>query len=683
MLSQTSLNCFQAICDTFVNVRRDPNATFSEKMPLLNFHPDYKRLTNPDVCRIFNLFVPKPKTFHLKLILWLLSSRLGTLLLTGYFKPFERLAHKERETALLHWKHSIWETKRMLFEAFRIMAIFQAYMFRDEDSQNKHWERMEYEPPSISAKDKEKFSGKNKTFDFVKASKVANKEFDAVVIGSGAGGGVVAAELSEAGFSVLVVEKGVYKNPGELDFSEEGSSALYQDGGLTVTEDGSLAFFSGSTFGGGTRVNWSASLVPPKHLREEWSRAPYHLSFVTSSEFQKGVERVCESSGVSTDGVHYNVPNQILLEGCAVLNYPAEVVPQNCRGVRHECAHCHMGCSKAIKQSTDETFLKHAAKAGAQFILETKARKVIYNEQGNVTGVLLNGPDGNTFTVRTRCVVSSCGSFETPALLLRSGLKNPNIGKNLRVHPAVFALGHFPNRDVNASRGPILTTLCRQVEDLDGRHYGAKLETPPLYPALYATMLNWRSSVMHTLDVAQLRHMSPIVVLCRDTGSGIVTLNEDGHYTVNYTLNEQDKTHMVEGLVTSLNILHAAGASRLYTTQFNVDPLDIPDQHLKDMNYKGYHDFIEQVRQAGIKKYSSQVGSAHIMGSCRMASTPEVGAINPLGECWDVKGLFVADASTFPTASGVNPMITVQSMAFAISQNIKSYLETTRKQTSM
>src|SRR5207237_8929827 len=95
---------------------------------------------------------------------------------------------------------------------------------------------------------------------------------DVCVVGSGAGGGVIAAELQRGGRSVVVLEQGQYRN--ESDFKQlelPGMLELYLGGGLAASEDGSIAIFAGSTLGGGTVVNYMNCIRTPDRIRREWA----------------------------------------------------------------------------------------------------------------------------------------------------------------------------------------------------------------------------------------------------------------------------------------------------------------------------------------------------------------------------------------------------------------------------
>ena len=277
-------------------------------------------------------------------------------------------------------------------------------------------------------------------------------ETDVVVIGSGCGAGVSAKNLAESGHRVLVVEKAYHYPPEYLPMSEVDAGVhLFANGGNEASDDASIFVVSSSAFGGGGTVNWSASLQLQGAVRQEWSDDG--LPFFTSSEFQKCLDRVCNRMGVSTDYIEHNKTNRVLLDGSRKLGYSCKTVEQNTGGVKHYDGYCSLGCGAHEKQGPAVSFLPDAEKAGAKFVEGFHARKVIFEHVNNsktVTGVLgtwtsrdrNGGVSGNDrysreVLIKAKRVVVSCGSLESPLLLLRSGLTNSQIGRNLHLHPGM------------------------------------------------------------------------------------------------------------------------------------------------------------------------------------------------------------------------------------------------------
>lgn len=183
-------------------------------------------------------------------------------------------------------------------------------------------------------------------FNFIgpeEAEKPEDGEWDFVIVGSGLGGGVVAKKMAEAGLKTLVVEKGNWVPTSQLPMSEDMACAgLFDEGMMKASEDGSVALLAGSTFGGGSVVNWAASLQPQRFVREEWARE-LKLPGMVGGEFQDCLDEVCEKVGVEGEGVRQNHRNRVLLEAARKLGYQGEVIPQNA-SAEHEDGYCNYGC---------------------------------------------------------------------------------------------------------------------------------------------------------------------------------------------------------------------------------------------------------------------------------------------------------------------------------------------------
>lgn len=279
-------------------------------------------------------------------------------------------------------------------------------------------------------------------------------ETDIVIVGSGCGGSVCAKNLAEAGHSVLVVEKAYHFPAEHLPMSQADAAVhLYMNGGIVQSDDTSTIVKAGQAFGGGGTINWSASLQTQDFVREEW--AARGLPFFTSSEFQESLDRVCHRMGVSADHVEHSKNNQLLTEGAKKLGYSVKAVPQNTAGKKHYCGYCTLGCGASEKQGPMVSFLPDAGKAGAKFIEGFDVERILFEPDVKVgktaTGIKgwwksrdssggVSGLDRTSreVVVKAKRVIVSCGSMQSPLLLLRSGLTNPQIGRNLHLHPGMF-----------------------------------------------------------------------------------------------------------------------------------------------------------------------------------------------------------------------------------------------------
>jgi choline dehydrogenase-like flavoprotein len=327
--------------------------------------------------------------------------------------------------------------------------------------------------------------------------------------------------------------------------------------------------------------------------------------------------------------------------GLESLGWHVDGMPRNVLGCEQGvvCGTCGYGCPLGAKQSTARTWLADAAAAGARIVVGARARRVLV-EAGAAAGV-----DAGPVRVRARAVVAAAGAIETPALLLRSGLANPNLGRWLRLHPATAAFGLFED-EIRPWEGTLQALYSDQLRHLDGG-YGVKYETVPLHPALLASALPWESAEQHGRLMTQLPRLSLIAVIPRDAGAGRVRLGRDGEAIVTYRLASGDADRLEAGLDGAARVLAAAGAREIFTA------------HAQEQRWAGR--FPRSAFRFGAGR--GALYSFHLMGSARMGGSPDLAVAGPDGETWEVRNLVVADGSAFPTASGVNPMITIEAIA--------------------
>ncbi|KAI9491775.1 hypothetical protein BDB00DRAFT_977784 [Zychaea mexicana] len=609
---------------------------------------------------------------RLQTILNLLDSAAGTFLLTGHFNRFAQLERNERQKAMTSWKTSMLPPLQRLYSTLTglvVNAIYRnpscpAYQAIGYQGRDPVRSQKDYQPKHVTER------LPMVTLDEVE-SQFMSKRFDAIIVGSGAGGGVCAAELAAAGQSVLVIEKGTYYHESEFHWDEKtGIKNLIEAQSLLMSENGLAQVFCASAFGGGTTVNWSASLKPQHYVREEWGKK-FGLTHFMSPQFVKDLDRVYERIGATASGIKHNKPNQLFIEGCHKLGYPIADVPQNTGGQSHECNWCFYGCTDGIKNGTMNTWLRDAHAKGAQFLDRTKVTRVL-SENKKAVGVecVVHNSDTKIKLYADRVIVSA-GSMNTPGLLLHSGLTNKHIGRHLRLHPCQFVYGMFDD-PVDMHAGSILTTVSNVAENELGGGYGAKIEVPASHMGLFAAILPWRGPVEHKQTMLNYRHFMPLVLISRDKDSvGTVKYNDQGHIAFDYTLSKGDRRSLEAALDRAVMILAAAGARQVHTCQRGVGPFVFAQDEEIRADLPRFQAWRHKVAKYGLPENGVNLyGSAHQMGSCRLGVSPKVSATKPTGETWDVKDLYVADASLFPTASGVNPMVTVEAIALHVAASI-------------
>jgi long-chain-alcohol oxidase len=584
-------------------------------------------------------------------VLGALDSRAGALALTGRPAPLSARPAAAAEAVVRGWADSRLPPRRRLAAAVGPLALLAAYAWpgpaRDATG---------YPGPLGPAPDLPR------RLSPLRPDGDTELACDVVVVGSGAGGGVVAAELARAGLDVVVLEKGGYA--AERDFSHEEGAAyrdLYLYGLTLTTDDLGCRIVAGSTLGGGTVVNYTTSFATPPAVLAEWAEVSGVDAFV-SGEVEASLAAVAGRLGVTEDESRPGARDRLLERGLARLGWHTGPLPRNVRGCPQDagCGWCGFGCRLGAKQSTLVTYLEEAEAAGARLVVGVDARRVLVEAAGpaggapgRAAGVEARTGGGHRLVVRARAVVAAAGAIETPALLLRSGLGG-QVGRNLHLHPGTAAMGVFAE-PVRWWEGTLQARWSAELRTRLGP-YAPVFETVPVHPGTAAAALPWRSAADHRALMEGSANLSLVGVLGRDTSAGRVRVDRDGSPRVRWRLNAADEARLAAGLAAAGEVLAAAGASEVFSLhrqRFAFRPGG-PDNHRA---------WAEATRRAGMGGGRAALFSYHQMGSCRIGADPTSSAVGPDHQAHEVKGLYVADASLFPTASGVNPMLSVMALA--------------------
>ncbi|KAL1340235.1 hypothetical protein AAHE18_U103600 [Arachis hypogaea] len=654
----------------------------------------------------------------LRLILWMLATRFGTLLLGGslclngkwpFINKFSDMSLDNREKVLQKWfKHRFLTPVRIVFLYIKVLCFIIFFSQCDENGENKVWEAIGYKVDNevntnnYTENDKnralekgiveamyetnltlpQKLDQKGLKVSMDSKNNILKIKCDVVIVGSGCGGGVAASVLATSGHKVLVLEKGNYFT--SRDYSSlEGPSMneLYELGGTYTSWDGKLAILVGSTVGGGSSINWAASIRTPDSVLKEWSEE-YKLSFFSSYEYLSAMDTVCKRIGVTDKCVEEGLQNQVLRKGCEHLGLRVDYVPRN-SSEKHYCGSCNYGCRRGDKKGTEVTWLVDAVDHGAVILSGCKAEKFLLEENNKegclrskkCLGVMANVVTNNVtwkLQIEAKTTISAGGALFTPPLMISSGLKNKNIGRNLRLHPVLMVWGYFPEwvRDLKGKiyEGGIITSV-HKVQSKDSSKVKAIVETPAMGPGVFSSLFPWESGIDFKERMLKYSRTAHFITIIKDNGSG--EIRTEGR--VRYEFDDSDKENMKEGLKQALRILIAAGAVEVGTHRSDGHRIKCEGKSEKELR-----EFVESVYSTGgpmshEEKWSVYC-SAHQMGSCRMGMTESEGAVDENGQSWEAEGLFVCDASLLPTAIGVNPMITIQSTAYCVANRIAEML---------
>lgn len=481
---------------------------------------------------------------------------------------------------------------------------------------------------------------------------------DVVVVGSGAGGAVVAAELAEAGLSVVVVEEGGYFPTESFTSSTaEMLIRLYRECGVTTTVGRSpVAYAEGRCVGGSTTVNGAMAFRAPERVVDGWARQLGEPGL--AAELDRHYARVERLLSVSQqDPGSIGRDQELLRRGAESLGWR---VVDNTRAQVHctGCNVCTWGCPTGAKQSTLVSYLPRASSFGAEVWSDCRVDRVLF-EGDRAVGVegRTTVPEGadealptRPIRIHARHVVVAGGAVQTPALLHRSGVASPALGRNLALHPGLAVAAVF-DEPVLGWHGAHQAYQVREFED-----DGIVMAAVNIPPSLVA-----RSMPMDGRDLAEImeRYDSVVTagVLVEDTSRGRVrAVGRDGAL-VSYRLEQRDVDTIVRATLLLTRALLAAGAETVHV------PLGVGRAVRTTAD-------VEHLAAAPWRSGDLLTNTVHLMGTARLGADPSSSVCDPWGSVRGRRCLSVADASLFPTPIGVNPMLTVQALATRVATHV-------------
>lgn len=457
-------------------------------------------------------------------------------------------------------------------------------------------------------------------------------EADFCVIGAGAGGAVVAAELAEGGARVVVLEQGPEHDADRFSARPpEMLARLYRDGGQTMTlGDPPVLLPLGRGIGGTTLVNSGTCFRTPPRVLERW-RDDFDLD-VDEQSLRPCFERVEVALSVSEVTPELAGANAaVARRGAERLGWSHGYLRRNARGCVGSGV-CAYGCPTSAKQHTGITYVPRARAAGATIQTGADVQRILVR-RGRARGVEARLAGGGALTVEAPAVVVSAGAIHTPLLLERNelGRGSGQLGRNLSLHPA---LGAFALMDevVDMARG---VPQSFYVDELAGE--GIMFETaagPPAYTALALPLTGAR----HAEAMARYRNLAQMGVMVSDSSRGRVRAI-GGRPLIRYDLDDRDLERFRVGLATVERLLLAAGAREVYLPL----PGGVRPEHARTRDLRPM--------------------AFHPLGTARADARPDCGVVDGDLALHGVEGVHVADGSVVPSSLGVNPQLTIMALA--------------------
>ncbi len=624
--------------------------------------------------RAFATVVDPELVSQLRMVLRLIESRAGSLLIGGTARRFSKLNDEQRDAYLQHWIQHRVPLVRSAASALRKLLCFLAYADADEPGDPELRSRLQeigYNPtPNTATADYSKLVA----FNPEGAQRIAA---DVLVIGSGAGGGSIARDLARAGKRVLIIEAGALYDERTFPTRERDAyERLYLDSGFTATDDAHIAILAGGTVGGGTTVNWMTSIPIPDRVRDEWEEQ-HGVEGVASAAFTSDLSDVLREVGAQPS-VEIPPKDAALIRGAEARGWSGEKIQMN-RAECGDCGTCPFGCKRGSKQSTLRLHLPQALQAGAHLLPDCRAERLII-ENGEVRGAIATvgtrAGDPRTLEIRAPQVVVSGGALRTPLLLRRSGLTHPAIGQNLRLHPVTLAAGIFPEK-IEMWRGTMQAGKSEEfIEPMEDRN-GYIIESAPGHPGLLALGIPWTSRAEHQRLMRLAPYIAPFLAIVKDDGGGRISETRNGFAKIEYRTTPRDERTLRIALGSLVRMAESAGASEVIAAG------SPPIAWRREDGVEAFEVLQRRLTRFDFSPNRGTVFSAHQMGTARMGSDPVDHACDPFGRVRSssrsrttdphggvIKGLYVADGSLFPTALGVNPMITILALAKRVARTV-------------
>lgn len=486
---------------------------------------------------------------------------------------------------------------------------------------------------------------------------------DVVVIGSGAGGAVVAAELSAAGKRVVVVEEGPYHKPTEYGSwrPSEHMRRVWRDGGMGIAvgvgDTPMINVTMGRVVGGSSVLTGGVCFRVPEEINHIWSqeRGLTDLTAAGMAPFYEAVEKVVHVETVPME--MRGIGTQRFGEGLQAL-HGADLVPlrrntKDCVG----SGRCNFGCPKQAKLSVDIAYLPTAIRDGATLLSDCLVERVVMkgNRAVGVRGRLVGGPRarrrGNV-EVRAKRVVVACGGWHSPLLLKRSGLGGlRSIGRHLTLHPAFRMMARF-DEPIRSWSGALQSAYSNRFMDEGMTMVG--LAVPP--GVLAATVPGFGARFAERARA--LPNIAVFGGMLHDEAGGTVHRGPGREPIVTYRMAKQDRARVPTLIRRMAEIFFEAGAKECFLPVLGLHAIK-PDD-LKKLD-------LERVHGRNL-----ECSSQHPLGSCRMGTNPMHSSVDPSGRVWGTEGLYVADGSVVPSSLGVNPQLTVMAMALRIARRMAS-----------
>lgn len=557
-----------------------------------------------------------------------------------FARCFTHLSSSRRMRWLLIWTHSRLPIFRLSIRL--VLTLVKPAYFQQFNVQQK----IKYTRPASKRAPVQRPSAQPPG---IESPKAGSKRHQVLIIGTGAGGAVLGAQLAQAGLDVAFVESGRWYKA--QDFQQPPLDTLretYRDGGLSIAYGRpNIPLPQGETVGGSTTINSGTCFRIPDYVSAKLQRADIGLSLDVLAPHYDVIE---DRLSVKPVGEHLlGGSSHVIARGAEHLGLNHGPLNRNIDGCKRS-AQCAFGCPQEAKQSMHLTFLPDAIKHGAVVYDQTTAMRILFD--GNRAIGIEAQPKGQSETIQIKAdiVVSACGTIRGVPLLRRSGIANPHLGRHLSIHPASKITALLPDPIEGWNDTPQGYGIFDLMDDgilFEGAYvppeYGV-VSLPFVGESLGEVMTNYDRLAIFGLFVA-------------DGPNGAVTTLPNGRPLVSYWLSKTDADRFRTGLKLLSKVFFAGGAESIFL------PIANRERHTSI-------DSALQALSQPLSPWDLELVAFHPLGTARMSARQKDGVVDPSGQVWGREGLYVADGSVFPTSLGVNPQLTIMATARHIADQI-------------
>ena len=523
----------------------------------------------------------------------------------------------------------------------------------------------------------EELGQRNEKYEVIKNDVVETS--DVCIIGSGAAGAVLAKELVESGKRVILLEKGGYYEGKDMN-QRDGDMIplLWKNAGLNFDDSLRIAIAQGCCLGGSTIINDAVCFDTPPRVQEEWKRLGVDFAENEWSSHLNRVNNILHVSEVTEDELSRN--NRMLREGSKRLGLRDHRKNfRNCINCM-QCGFCHLGCHYETKQNVLVTYIHQALQqndSNMKVYCNCSVDKIIHKD-GLVEGVegdFLNIDGKKTYRIRvnSKIVIISAGAIASTKLLLKNGISQSTAGRGLCLHPGIQVLGDF-DYEIKGNQGiPMAYTVhdygvtrntdeTRTSSNYDGCEF--LLESIFLPLTQFSIALSGSGILQHGSLIQRFNNYTMAGIVVRDGNIGTISLSSTGRASVTYEPGINELKALAKGAEILAKMWFALGANKIIVPHRGISSIEKEED-------------IPKIVQGIIDDPKNLLlGSAHPQSGNRIGNNPADSVVDPNCKVHGFKNLFVCDASVFPTAVGVNPQISVMTVASIISSRIISDWDT-------